>query len=247
MQIHELNTFAGALGANVFLPVDNGADTGKLSFADLFGDGSTEVLWSGALNTGTATLSDAVTNYESITIHYKEVNSGVIKSVNIPTSQISIDTAFPISIEGLTVSSGNVLDEYIYMTYIKFATTTSLAVVSRWAFTWDGTNSPDKEEASYATTSITQIDGIRPPANKQGVILLKTVTVEAANWNGTTNTVTVSDVTSASSVLVCPIPSDQTSALGFGVYCSGQGTNSLTFSCTTTPTVDIEYNVMVVG
>ena len=247
MEIHNLNRFAGALGANVFLPVDNGSDTGKLSFADLFGGGSIEALWEGAITTGSAALSDAITNYDAVIIHYEDVVVGVKKTLELPVSAITIgglNSDFKISVDGVDPGDMTV---YIYMSLIRFSDAQTLSFTTRYAFTWDGNNAPDIEQATYATMKITRIDGIRMPANQQGVVLLKTVTVEAANWVGSTNTVTVQDVTASSSVLVCPIPSDQTSALGFGVYCSGQGADELTFTCVTTPTVDIQYNVMVVG
>ena len=75
--------------------------------------------------------------------------------------------------------------------------------------------------------------------------IAQTVTIAASAWNGTTATVTVNGVTVAKEVIVSAEPS---SILAWGasrIYCSGQGTNSLTFNCTTTPTAAISANIIV--
>lgn len=43
MQIHELNTFTGQIGADTFVAIDNGTDTGKISVPNLLRDVSEEV------------------------------------------------------------------------------------------------------------------------------------------------------------------------------------------------------------
>lgn len=244
MQIHDLNTFAGALGANVFMAVDNGSDTGKLSFTDLFAGDTTEKIWPGTFT--------PITEYQFIDFYgFSGVNNERFYC-RVPVSEITANSNTCVLSAKASHQKSNGRIEVSFMQ--KTVTFTNSAVSMSNSDRIDLVASSDGggatlwiDASTQNTFTLTEIDGVATPANSKGVILLKTVTVEAANWDNSTNTVTVEDVTADSAVLVCPIPSDQTSALGFGVYCSGQGVDELTFTCDTTPSVDIEYNVMVVG
>lgn len=71
-----------------------------------------------------------------------------------------------------------------------------------------------------------------------------TVTLTAAGWSSNTQTVTVSGVTSSSIVWVSPDPTDQSAYVSAGILCTAQGTDSLTFTATTIPSVDIDVVVV---
>ena len=249
MQIHQLNDFVGALGASAFLPVDNGTDTGKVAFTDLFGAGTAETLFSGDLRTGSATLSKSIQGFEAVIIYYTMFSGGAYEqySLRIPTDTILYGTDFAINASGLSLNAGNFEEFLDFKTILEFTDDVTLTVVSRWYFSWDGVNPPDEGEASFATTKITRVDGIRMPANSTGVIEIKTATLTVANWSNKTQTVSVENVTPNNSVLVCPAPTSQTPAMGAGVYCSAQGNGTLTFKCGTVPSVALDYNIMVVG
>ena len=249
MQIHQLNDFVGALGASAFLPVDNGTDTGKVAFTDLFGAGTAETLFTGDLRTGSATLSKSIQGFEAVIIYYQLLGSGTAeeKTLRIPTDSILYGTDFAICDPALTINGGDVTELTVYKTILEFTDDVTLTVVSRWYFGWDGTNTPDMGEASFATTKITRVDGIRMPANSTGVIEIKTATLSVAGWSNKTQTVSVENVTPNNSVLICPAPTSQTPAMGAGVYCSAQGNGTLTFKCGTVPSVALDYNIMVVG
>ena len=250
MQIHELNNFAGPLNANVFLPLDNGSDTGKIAFNQLFKENSYTILWQGAANTKntTITLSEGISGFDFIDFYYGYSNAGnyQVEYKRVPISAFSeiirLDMLYDIAYDS------SFLNIYHYVTSITKTSNTVLTISDTKTWEWAGDHSADATKTNTAANLVIyRIDGIRAPGNTDGLVLNKTVTVDKDDWNGSTQTVTVSDVTANSSVLVCPIPSDQTSALGFGVYCSGQGAGTLTFTCVTTPTVDIDFNVMIVG
>lgn len=71
------------------------------------------------------------------------------------------------------------------------------------------------------------------------------VSLVVANWSNNTQTVTVNGITSNSLVWVSPANSSLAEYSDCKVYCSQQGTNSLTFTCSTTPsnalTVEVIY------
>lgn len=83
---------------------------------------------------------------------------------------------------------------------------------------------------------------------KQSAITSTTTTISVANWNATTTcTKSVTGVTSSNSVIVTPAPASISTWTSNGVYCSAQGSGTLTFTCSTTPSADITVNIMIVG
>lgn len=90
----------------------------------------------------------------------------------------------------------------------------------------------------------TQIE-LDKKANKSTSV---TVTLAAASWSGNTQTVSVTGVTAANNVVVSPSGRDSTEAWADGeVLCTSQGSNTLTFTCTTVPTADITVSVVILG
>ena len=74
-----------------------------------------------------------------------------------------------------------------------------------------------------------------------------TVTLTSAGWSSSTQTVTAMWVTASNTVIVSPAPANIDDYATNKVYCSAQGSNSLTFSCTDTPTGDISVNVLIMN
>lgn len=74
------------------------------------------------------------------------------------------------------------------------------------------------------------------------------VSITVANWNATTTcTKSVTGVTTSNSVIVSPAPASIADYVSAGVYCSAQGSGTLTFTASSTPTADLVVNVMIVG
>ena len=90
--------------------------------------------------------------------------------------------------------------------------------------------------------SIFWMDG----STKQNIITKTTVTLSASAWSNNTITVTVSGVTSSNTVIVSPAPASFEDYRTAVIYCSAQSTDSLTFTCLTTPTTDITVNVLII-
>ena len=70
-------------------------------------------------------------------------------------------------------------------------------------------------------------------------------TLLAANWSSSTQTVTVQGVTANNNVIVAPAPASAADYASAGIICTAQSTNSLTFTCTQTPSNDITVNVAI--
>ena len=74
------------------------------------------------------------------------------------------------------------------------------------------------------------------------------ISLTVANWNATTTcTKSVTGVTASNSIIVSPAPASIADYVSAGVYCSAQGSGTLTFTASSTPTADLVVNVMVVG
>ena len=74
-----------------------------------------------------------------------------------------------------------------------------------------------------------------------------TVTLASANWSSKEITVSATGVTASNTVIVSPSPANINDYATNSVYCSAQGSGTLTFSCNTEPSVDIDVNVLIMG
>lgn len=72
-----------------------------------------------------------------------------------------------------------------------------------------------------------------------------TVTLAAANWSGSSQTVTATGVTASNTVIVGAAPASASEYNTSGVICTAQGADSLTFSCSTTPSNDLTVTVLI--
>ena len=70
-------------------------------------------------------------------------------------------------------------------------------------------------------------------------------TLTTANWSSNTQTVNVAGVTASNAVIVSAAPASYLSYSEFGVYCSAQGAGTLTFTCDSTPDVNLTVNVLI--
>ena len=75
-----------------------------------------------------------------------------------------------------------------------------------------------------------------------------TVTLTASGWGtGNTQTVSVADVTADSIVVVAPTPASRTAYMESDVFCSAQGTRTLTFACDGKPAENVSVNVQIIN
>lgn len=71
-----------------------------------------------------------------------------------------------------------------------------------------------------------------------------TATLTVAGWSSSSQTVSVSEITVTSIIIVSPAPASYDDYTSAGIYCSAQGSNTLTFTCTTTPSNAITVNIL---
>lgn len=73
----------------------------------------------------------------------------------------------------------------------------------------------------------------------------KTGTLAVASWSSNSQSLTIEGVTASNNVIVSPTTASATNWNLFGVSCSAQATNSLTFTCKTAPTAAIGIQVII--
>ncbi len=89
---------------------------------------------------------------------------------------------------------------------------------------------------------IMSADGTVPTARLTKVNT--TATLAAADWSSNTQTITVSGVKADSVVFVSPAPASASDYASAGILCTSQSADSLTFSCTQTPSAAIVVNIV---
>ena len=88
-------------------------------------------------------------------------------------------------------------------------------------------------------------NGTVPHARLTNAVVSNSISIAVADWNGgTTCSKTVSGLTATSVVWVAPDNASQSDYLTAGVYASAQTTDTITFTCTTTPTSALTVNVI---
>lgn len=73
------------------------------------------------------------------------------------------------------------------------------------------------------------------------------VTLAAASWSGGSQTVTATGVTASNTVIIGAAPASQAEYTTCGVICTSQSTDSLGFTCTSTPTNDLSVTVLILA
>ena len=83
-------------------------------------------------------------------------------------------------------------------------------------------------------------------SGKQDALWKLTITLTSAWWSSKTQTVSATGVTASNTVIVSPDASDYSDYTDAEIYCSAQGSGTLTFTCGTEPTNDIDVNVVII-
>lgn len=71
------------------------------------------------------------------------------------------------------------------------------------------------------------------------------ITLSASGWTDNQQTVSVPGVTATSTIFVGGDMGSEPEYSGCGVYCSGQGNGTLTFSCSVDPSEDVVADVII--
>lgn len=145
----------------------------------------------------------------------------------------------------ITTNKNVIIDRDSAASFIPNARAIAQAVFASPAFT--GTPTAPTAASGTDTTQIATTAFVQSEiSDKQKQHITLTLTLNASSWSNHSLTVTATGVTDSNTVIVSyPIDSLQI-AVDSQVYCSGQSTNSLTFTCIgQTPIDNITANVLV--
>ena len=98
--------------------------------------------------------------------------------------------------------------------------------------------------SSGVSVSSTTLATSTDVSGKQDAIASGTATIAVSDWSSNSCTVTATGVTASNTVIVSPDSASITDYAAAGVQCTAQGANTLTFTCTTTPTSSLTINYL---
>ena len=78
-----------------------------------------------------------------------------------------------------------------------------------------------------------------------GTSKAKTGALAVASWSSNSQSLTIEGITASNNIIVSPTTASETNWNLFGVSCSAQATNSLTFICKTVPTSAIDVQIII--
>ena len=93
-------------------------------------------------------------------------------------------------------------------------------------------------------TGATSAAEARTNLGAEGKHTSSTVTLTSSGWSGNLQTVSVSGMAATLDIVVSPAPASQEAWGKAGVYCSAQGTGTLTFTCKSVPTTNLTANIL---
>lgn len=171
MQIHELNNFAGTPGADNFLAIDNGSDTGKISgeallkgpndridnlITNVLPDSVETIFTDPTGAVGTVTLSKDVSNFNFLDLYFKE-SSYHNGGIRVPVSHFPVDIAIPSEARN---------DNEIYITRARISVSGTTMTIQYRLWSWSGSASdPARVETATWVSGLSRVDGIKISSN----------------------------------------------------------------------------------
>lgn len=102
----------------------------------------------------------------------------------------------------------------------------------------------DRLELHNVITPTQDADAANKAYVDSGDFKSTTASLTVTGWSSNSQTVTVSGITASNIVIVSPAPMSYSEYSVCGVYCSAQATNSLTFTCSETPSGALTVNIL---
>ena len=188
-------------------------------------------------------VQDAVaallTSGSNVTLSYDDAGDKLTVSAAGGDAEAMRDTigAALVGINGVTVTINDALD-----TITLAVTGLTIAQITGLQGALDSRLTEAESDARYVRT----VNGTVPDASGNVEVASGiTVTLTVAGWSANSQTVVASGVTASSLLVVSPIPAHQVAYVAAGIICTTQGTDTLTFTCSTTPTAALDVQVVI--
>ena len=125
----------------------------------------------------------------------------------------------------------------------------AVKATANYAIQLGGSNKTNSDANTFKVANangnfeIMSADGTIPTARLMKVN--STITLAAADWSSNTQTVNVTGMTATGIVFASPDPTYQSAYTSAGILCTAQAAGTLTFTCTTTPSSNINVNIVM--
>lgn len=73
------------------------------------------------------------------------------------------------------------------------------------------------------------------------------ISLSSSNWSNMEQTVSTNGVTADNTIIPSPAPASHVAYGEAGIYCSAQGENTLTFTCSEVPSTNLIVNVLILN
>lgn len=110
-----------------------------------------------------------------------------------------------------------------------------------WAALHESTGQP-LEEGEYWTLALSLDEGVLQRQHTTQIVRLL-----AKDWVDSAQTLTVPGVTATNTIFVEPIAIHQSDYTESEILCTAQAEDALTFTCVTTPTIDMDVNIIILN
>lgn len=151
--------------------------------------------------------------------------------------------SYGVAIGSNTKISTNAGYEVAVGNYARCAASHAIQLGSTGSATTNSDSNTFKVANANGNFEIMSADGTVPTARLTKVN--STITLTAADWSSNTQTVNVTGMTATGVVFVSPDPTDQADYTSAGILCTAQAAGTLTFTCDTVPSGDIDVNVVM--
>lgn len=214
------------------------------------GGGGSAALWYGTCTTagGTAAKAATITGFTDAdittgqVIFVKFTNANTVAS---PTLSINSGTAVALRRYGSTAPSTSAASSWNSGAVVCLIYDGSNWVIENWLNTTYSSMTDAEWKAGTGTTARLITPARLKSAIRYWAATPITVTLAAADWVAGSQTVTATGVTASNTVIVTYAPTSRATWLACGVYCSGQTSNSLTFTCSQAPSANLTANVLI--
>lgn len=183
----------------------------------------------------TTTTKKRITDVD--TVDSLNSNESFFINQNSSLKQVNIDNVFANIANKITnvdpIDSTSNVESFFVNQNDAIKQTSMISIVN------GGTNASNAEDARN-NLGITPLN-----IGAQIQHIAESATLAVEDWSNNAQTVDVSGVTQTNTVIVSPHPSYQTAYVECEVLCVDQGNGNLTFNCETTPTSDLQVNIII--
>lgn len=177
--------------------------------------------------------------------------------INIPQAETNATffSAHSVALSNNWTASGDVYTQTVALSKVHAESVLIVSPAPSYKALWIGNNVYCSEQSEgyltftskAAITDTLVVNVVLANLSEEQNSSATTATLSASGWSNNTQTVSVSGVASDTMVIVGPATSAIDLWRDHAIYCSAQGSGTLTFGCQTTPSSDVVINIIAIS